>query len=182
MTASTEETLTPRGREIVAAARELLELEGSAALSMRRLAERLGVRAPSLYEHLRNKQALESALISDGLGDWAAFAERAIQDSDDRLAALARAYRAYALQHPHLYRLMTERPLHRHLIAPGVEERAARPVLDAVGGDAATARALWAFLHGMAINELNSRFPADADLDAAWERGLSAFRREAGRR
>jgi len=30
--------------------------------------------------------------------------------------------------------------------------------------------------HGLTILELNGRFPADADLDAAWEQGLDAFR------
>jgi AcrR family transcriptional regulator len=174
--------LTPRGREIVAAARELLEQKGRSALSMRRLAARLGVRAPSLYEHLPNKQALEAALISDGLAEWAALAERAVQDGGDRVTAVARAYRAYALQHPDLYRLMTECPLERRLLAPDVEGRAAQPVLDALGGEADTARAFWAFMHGMAINELNGRFPGEADLDAAWERGVSAFRRVAAAR
>jgi AcrR family transcriptional regulator len=182
MTAPTGQPLTPRGREIVAAARELLELEGRQALSMRRLAERLGVRAPSLYEHLPNKQALEAALISDAFDEWAAMAEQAGREDGDRLAAVARTYRAYALQHPHLYWLMTEHPLERSLLAPDIEPRAAQPVLDAVGGDPDTGRALWAFLHGMAINELNRRFPDEADLDAAWERGLSAFRREAAGR
>jgi AcrR family transcriptional regulator len=177
-----EEAMTPRACEIVASARELLELEGPSALSMRRLAERLGVRAPSLYEHVQSKHALEAALISQGLSEWAAFAESALEDAGDRLTAVARAYRAYAQQHPHLYRLMTEHPLDREVLTPDVEGRAAQPVLDAVGGDADTARALCAYLHGMSIIELNGRFPGDADLDAAWERGLSAFGREAHRR
>ena len=55
--------LSLRAQEIVAAARELLEEEG--AVSMRRLADRLGIKAPSLYKHLPGKQALEAALISD---------------------------------------------------------------------------------------------------------------------
>jgi hypothetical protein len=45
-----------------------------------------------------------------------------------------------------------------------------------VGGDRDRARAVWAFAHGMTILELNGRFPPDADLDAAWRRGLDAFR------
>jgi hypothetical protein len=36
---------------------------------------------------------------------------------------------------------------------------------------------MWAFAHGMTILELDRRFPPDADLDAAWRRGLDAFRR-----
>ena len=46
------EPLTPRARQIVAVARELLEQEGAGALTMRRLGARLGIRASSLYKHL----------------------------------------------------------------------------------------------------------------------------------
>jgi AcrR family transcriptional regulator len=168
--------LSPRAREIVAAARELLEAEGPGALSMRRVADRLGIRAPSLYNHLPDKEALEAALISAGLAESAELFEEAVRGAGDPLGALASAYRAFARDHPHLYRLMTGRPLPRERLVPGVEVRAARPVLDAVGGDVDAARAVWAFAHGMTILELNGRFPPGADLDAAWDRGLAAFR------
>jgi hypothetical protein len=72
---------------------------------------------------------------------------------------------------------MTERPLRRELLEPGVEERAARPLVEAAGGDEAIARAAWAFAHGMTVLELNGRFPPGADLAAAWREGLRAFRR-----
>ena len=175
--ASSAPELSPRAREIVAAARELLEAEGPEGLSMRRVADRLGIRAPSIYKHLPDKQALEAAVVSQGFDELAAVFERAVRGADDPLGALARAYRAHATGHPHLYRLMTERPLDRDRLAAGVEERAARPLVEAVGGDEDAARALWAFAHGMAILELNGRFPAGADLDAAWENGVEAFRR-----
>jgi AcrR family transcriptional regulator len=171
--ASSAPELTPRAREIVDAARELLEAEGPEGLSMRRVAERVGIRAPSIYKHLPDKQALEAALISAGLEAWAERFEAAEQTPE----ALGRAYRAYALAHPHLYRLMTERPLPRDRLVPGVEERAARPIVEAAGGDLDAARALWAFAHGMAILELHGRFPPGADLDAAWTAGMRAFRR-----
>ncbi len=166
--ASSEAELTPRAREIVAAARELLEAEGPEALSMRRVAERIGIRAPSIYKHLPDKQALEAALVTAGFEEWAAAFE-----GEEGAEALARAYRGYAKAHPHLYRLMTERPLARDRLAPGVEERAAAPIVRAVGGDPDVARAVWAFAHGMAILELNGRFPPDADLDAAWAVGMA---------
>jgi AcrR family transcriptional regulator len=160
--------LSTRAQEIVAAARELLEAEGPDALSMRRVAEKVGIRAPSIYKHLPDKETLEAALVSDGFEEWgAAFAGRTGPDE------IARTYRAFAAAHPHLYRLMTEKPLPRDRLAPGVEERAARPIVDAVGGDADLARALWAFAHGMTILELNGRFPAGADLDAAWAAGMA---------
>jgi hypothetical protein len=74
---------------------------------------------------------------------------------------------------------MTERPLRRELLAPGVEARAAAPVVAAAGGDGDLARAAWAFAHGMTILELNDRFPPDADLDAAWSRGVEALASQA---
>jgi AcrR family transcriptional regulator len=169
--ASSAPELTPRAREIVATARSLLEADGPDALTMRAIAERLGIRAPSLYKHLPDKRAVEAALISEAFEEVAAAFEAA-----DSLAELARTYREYARAHPHLYRLMTERPLPRERLTPGAEERAAQPILEALGGDPDAARALWAFAHGMTILELNARFPANADIDAAWERGLRGFR------
>jgi AcrR family transcriptional regulator len=172
--------LTPRARQIVDVARGLLEQCGAEGLSMRRIADRLGVRAPSLYEHIPSKQTLEAVLISEGLTEWAEAAEQALRAGTDPLKAIGAAYRGFATAHPHLYRLMTERPLPREQLAAGVEERAAQPVIDAAGGDPSLARALWSFAHGMVVNELNDRFPEDADIQAAWSRGLAAFRREVG--
>jgi hypothetical protein len=45
-------------------------------------------------------------------------------------------------------------------------------VIAALRGDTDLARATFAFAHGMTILELGDRFPAEADLDAAWRRGL----------
>jgi AcrR family transcriptional regulator len=168
--------LSPRGRELVEAARALLDEEGVDAVSMRRLADRVGIRAPSIYKHLPDKRALEAALVSDGFDELAAVFTQAVEGAADPLGALAAAYRGFAREHPHLYRLMTERPLPRDLLAPGVEDAAARPLLEAVGGDPDAARAVWAFAHGMTILELNDRFPAGADVDSAWKTGLGAFR------
>ena len=154
---------------------ELLEEEGPGGLSMRRLAERVGIRAPSIYKHLPDKDALEAAIISVGFELQAGNFEDALKGADDPLGAIARVYRGFATAHPHLYRLMTERELRRDLLKPGVEDRAARPLYEAVGCDRDLARAAWAFAHGMTILELDGRFPPDADLDAAWRQGLQAF-------
>jgi AcrR family transcriptional regulator len=156
----------------------LLEQEGAAALTMRRLAERLGIRAPSLYKHLPDKAALEVAIIAIGFEDIAAVLEAtlrtALHAGAEPLAALAAAYRAFALDHAHLYRLMTDQPLPRDRLPAGVEDQAAAPLLRAVG-DIGTARAVWAFAHGMIMLELAQRFPAGADVDAAWRAGITAF-------
>jgi AcrR family transcriptional regulator len=166
--------LSSRARHIVATARDLLEAEGPDALTMRRLGERLGIRAPSLYKHLPNKAALEAALIADGFEEAAAAFDAATAGAAEPFAALVEAYRGFARRNPWLYRLMTAGPLPRERLPRGVEERAAAALLRAAGSPA-RARAAFAFLHGMVILELNGRFPDDGGLEPAWQAGMVAF-------
>ena len=65
------------------------------------------------------------ALISEALAELAEVFEAAAAGSADPPASLAAAYRGWALDHPHLYRLMMDRPLPRERLAPGLEDRAA---------------------------------------------------------
>jgi len=165
----------PRAREIVTVARQLLEEEGLDSFSMRRLADRLGVRTPVIYKYFASKGALVAALISVGFEEQAALFEAALASSDHPLTAMAGIYRAYGRDNPNLYRLMYDRDLQRPLLLPGSEERAVIPAVRAAGGDRDLARAAWAFAHGMTILELNNRFPADADLGTAWRRGMASL-------
>src|SRR5262245_20341804 len=96
-----------RREQAVEAALALLEEEGEAGLTMRRVGDRIGVRAPSLYKHLPDKAALEVALVERGLGDFA----DTLAGAPPTLEGLGRAYRRWALAHPHLYQLITTRPL-----------------------------------------------------------------------
>ncbi|GAA2027926.1 TetR/AcrR family transcriptional regulator [Catenulispora yoronensis] len=172
--------LTERQRQIAAAARTLLDTEGPEGLTMRRVADALGIKAPSLYKHVPDKTALELLVVADGFVEIAEALE-AVQleavpaEARNPLSALAKAYRDYAVAHPHLYRLMNYQPLRRDLLPAGLEDRAARPLLMAVGNDGDKARALWAFAHGMVSLEIDGRFPPDADLPAAWRAGLTTF-------
>jgi AcrR family transcriptional regulator len=156
-----------RREEIAEVALRLLERDGPDALTMRRLADELGIQAPSLYKHYADKAELEAAMTDVGL-DRLTTALRGKRGYE----ALASAYRSWALGHPHLYRLAMERSEVRD---GDVEKRAAAPWL-AVAGDPDLARAVWAFAHGMVQLELAGRFPAGADLDAAWWEGTEAFR------
>jgi AcrR family transcriptional regulator len=167
-----------RQAQIVDAARALLDAEGPQALTMRRIAGVLGIKAPSLYKHVPDKTSLEALVVTAGfaeLADTLAAAATGHADRASKLAAIAGAYRAYALAHPHLYRLMNYQPLRRDLLPPGLEAQAAQPLAEAVGSDEARARALWAFAHGMVSLEIDGRFPPGADLDEAWRAGLAAF-------
>ncbi|MEN3304975.1 MAG: hypothetical protein V7603_1177 [Micromonosporaceae bacterium] len=86
-------------QRIVEVALAILDAEGLAALSTRRLADELGVRAPSLYNHFVTKEeileAVADAVIAGvdlsmfGRGSW-----------DRALVEWARAYRLALVAHP----------------------------------------------------------------------------------
>jgi AcrR family transcriptional regulator len=84
---------------IVTAAIDLLDREGLAALSMRRLAEELGTGAASLYWHVGSKDGLLDLVLDQIIG------EGKIPDPDpahwqEQLKQVARDQRAASLRHP----------------------------------------------------------------------------------
>jgi AcrR family transcriptional regulator len=165
-----------RVAESVAAARRVLEDEGPEALSMRRLAQELGIRAPSLYKHFANKAALELALIEDAMFDIGDVTHTAIHEAEatGALRQLLSTYRSHCLSHPNLYRLAVSGPLDRRKLPPGLEDWAGNPWF-VVTQDAHVAQALWSFAHGMVILEMDDRYPPGSDLDGTWRAGAAAF-------
>lgn len=167
--------LTPRARQIVDVARALLEENGLDGLSTRRLADRLGIRAPSLYSHFADKQALENALIADGLRELGDRLAAALEDGDP-VARIFEAYRGFAYDHPHLYELMYHGPLDRARLDPAAEEHSASGIRALAGGDYRLSRSMWAYAHGMIELERNDRFPAHGEIERVWQLGIELFR------
>jgi AcrR family transcriptional regulator len=101
---------------IVAAAIGLLDREGLAALSMRRLAEELGTGAASLYWHVGSKDGLLD-LVLDQL-----ISEVKIPDPDpphwqEQLKEVAREQRRISLRHPYIVRISIGRiPMGPHAL------------------------------------------------------------------
>jgi AcrR family transcriptional regulator len=168
---------TSRRVQIVDAARRILEEQGPEALSMRNVAAQIGIRAPSLYEHIADKRALESAIIAAGLSEQGAALAEPLRTSEDPLTDMMGAWRRWALVHPHVYRLIYARDLDRDDPAVALAERsAAETMWTLCGGDVVAARVIWAFAHGMVQLELSDRFPPGADVEVLWARGLDALR------
>ncbi len=88
--------------EIITAGREILEAEGPDGLTMKAVAIRVGVRAPSLYKRVRGRDALLSAVADATIAE---LAER-LDAAGRNLPALASEFRAYAHEHPEGFRLM----------------------------------------------------------------------------
>ena len=126
-------------RRILDAARELFASEGYEAVTMRKIADRVDYTPTALYFHFKDKRALFHRL---GAVDFAALTARfqvlsRVPDPLERLRMLGRGYIAFALEHPHAYRLM--------FMTPGAEskseESAERPgAAEAVAPPAARER------------------------------------------
>jgi len=168
---------------IVLAGREILESAGLSGLTMQAVAERVGVKAPSLYKRVRDREALIIAVSESVLDDLSTDLERIEHsrdpDDDDRIAArrllsdLAVAYRAFAQSQPEGFRLMftASAPL-------ASLDRASGPVLRAsaalVGDDHAldAARLITAWMTGFLQMELAGAFRLGGDVDQAFDYGL----------
>ena len=100
--------------EIVAAAKELLAKSANAdAMSIRSVAEAVGVTTPSIYLHFADKDALLSAIVVDVFAelDTAMVTAGAAADSPlGRLRAFGMAYVRFAVEHPEHYRIATMNP------------------------------------------------------------------------
>lgn len=158
--------LTTRSTEIVDEARAMLEELGWEAVSMRPLADRLGIRAPSLYKHFSKRDQIRWALVVQGLiemGD----ALHAVLARSGSVSDLLAAYRDTGRRNPNLYRLATSGTLDRARLPDGLEEWSGAPFF-VVTGDEFVAQALWSFAHGALILELDGRYPPGSDLDRTW--------------
>ncbi|MDT9697958.1 TetR/AcrR family transcriptional regulator [Streptomyces sp. P17] len=148
------------------AARELLEEDGSAGLSLRAVARRAGVSATAPYRHFADRDALVSAVAAEGYRELAGYLAKAhpAPSTPDELAAVAVAYVRFALDHPALFRVMFAEPCD-----PTSEERVAataaireylrgivRATFPHVDADALSTT-VWALVHGLAFLHLDGK-------------------------
>jgi AcrR family transcriptional regulator len=163
---------------VLAAALEIIDRDGADALSMRRLARALGRDPMILYRHAPNKAALLDGVAEIILArlkvdpadpDWAA-----------QLRNVARDYRQLALAHPHVVPLLVTRPLATPLgLRPLGTLRPLEDVLTLltrVGFSRLDAlhiyRALFGFLHGHVLNELQELIDNPDETDDLLRLGL----------
>lgn len=154
---------------IVAAGREILEANGLPGLTMQAVAQRVGVRAPSLYKRVRDREALHVAVATASVDDLTTRLEGA----GDDLSALARTYRAFAHAHPEGFRLLFLTAVPQEAL-----ERSAAPVIRAcaaaVGDEDAldAARLFTAWATGFLQMELSGAFRLGGEVDRAFDYGL----------
>jgi AcrR family transcriptional regulator len=154
-------------RKILAATRAVLAASGPGAVTMRGVAERVGVTATALYRHFPDKDALLSEVIQEDARLVSRYLFPALEEADPeaRLRATIEGYLRFAHAEPTLYRALMEggtagdeaaRPLARQRdgLYRFLLDRVREVVVD--GGRQGEAppeeiaRFLWAYLHGAA--------------------------------
>jgi AcrR family transcriptional regulator len=127
--------------EILTAAWDLVREEGIATLSLRELAARVGMRAPSLYTYFPSKNDLYDAMYAQGMQEMAGELGKSPQgrSPQETLRNRARTFVAAAVQDPFRFQLLFERPIPGFIPSPeslaiglaGLEET--RRVAEAAG-------------------------------------------------
>jgi AcrR family transcriptional regulator len=95
----------PTADRILHAARTLFETDGADGVSMRRVADAVGITPMAIYRHFPNRAALLKRISDDSFNEiahhWSARGKG--KDIIARLMAVQRIYLDYALAHPHLF-------------------------------------------------------------------------------
>lgn len=163
---------------VVGAAAALADAEGVEAVTLGALALRLGIRTPSLYNHVDGLPGLRRELALLGLRRLSdMLAEAALgRAGDEAVMAIAAAYRAFAREHPGLYAATLAQDPH-DAEARRAGERPVEIVLAVLAfyrleGDAAihAVRGLRSALHGFVSLEAAGAFGIPLDLDESFSR------------
>jgi AcrR family transcriptional regulator len=166
---------------LVDAAAEIADREGPGGVTLAGIAAALGVKAPSLYNHVDGLEGINRALSLRALAELGDRLQRAAvgRARDDAVRALAVAYRDFARERPGLYAATVPS-------AEGVDAElaaAGQRVVDTVvsvlagyglAGDAAihATRTLRSLLHGFTSLELAGGFGLAIDVEATFSWSL----------
>jgi AcrR family transcriptional regulator len=159
---------------IVRAAAEILEEEGLTGVTMQAVAQRVGVRAPSLSKRVEGRDTLLRLVAEATLGELAARVEP-IEDA----AELAGAFRAFGRERPAAFLLVMApapgTPVARQEFRDAASTSVLRVAAGLAGEERAleAARTLTAWSTGFVGMEINGAFTLGGDVESAWRFGLS---------
>jgi AcrR family transcriptional regulator len=151
--------------EILEAAWDVVHTDGVAGLTLKQVADRVGMRPPSLYSHFSSKLDIVDAMFGAAWGALDAVSEQLEKTLPDEpreaLAVVATSYFDFATQDPERHALMSQRSVPGFrptaaAYAPSVRvaERLGR-VLDRIGIHDPAAADLWtAILSGLVSQQL----------------------------
>jgi AcrR family transcriptional regulator len=169
---------------VVDEAERMADEVGLSRLTLAAVAERLGVRQPSLYKHIDGMDALQRSLAVRAKSELANVLARAAvgRERGEAIASLSHAYRAWALEHPGRYAAAQRAPMPGDADDEAASQALVQIVADVLDGyqlredDAIDAiRAFRSTLHGFITLEAAGGFGLPVDIDRSFDqlvRGL----------
>lgn len=160
---------------LIETARQIIEQEGLDRLSLSRLAAALGVKAPSLYKHVKNKAAIIAAVNQrtyHNLTNDVLSQTDVIEQPYDRIVTIAQTYRRYALEHPVLYELAftsEDRGDEDVMVSLALPLQALVAQISGENHALEALRGLWALIHGYVMLEINQQMRRGGNLDETFE-------------
>ncbi len=153
-------------------------------LTLSALAERLGVRQPSLYRHIDSMAGLLRNVAVQSkreLGEVLALAAVG-RSGPDAIRAMSHAYRGWALEHPARYQASNRMPAPGDIEDEATSMAAIQIIADVLtsyeleGDDAVDAiRAFRSTLHGFVSYETSGAFRYSASVDRSFDRLINGF-------
>lgn len=157
---------------------------GLSQLTLAALAQRLGVRQPSLYKHIDSMAGLHRDIAVNAkraLGEVLARASVG-RSGADAITAMSYSYREWALRHPARYEASNLMPAAGDVEDEAVSVAAIQVIADVLtayhleGDDAVDAiRAFRSTLHGFVSYETAGAFRWSADVNRSFERLVHGF-------
>jgi AcrR family transcriptional regulator len=163
---------------VVQEAAQIADTDGLAEVTLARVAQSLGVRAPSLYNHVDGLSGMLRLLTLLSLGELTDVLRDAAvgRSGADALRSVARAYRAYAQEHPGRYAATIRAPAPDDAELVGAGLRAVEVLVGVLGawgfaGDEALhrVRVVRSALHGFISIEAEGGFGLALSLDDSFE-------------
>lgn len=166
--------------EIVAAGEAILDADGLAAVTMAAVAQRVGVRPPSLYKRVGNRDELIGLIAAAAARDLGARLEAVAGGVPRRrLEELAMVVREFARTRPAAYRLVFSAGGEGVRLPRELLQATSAPLFDVVaelaGPDHAleAARTFTAWITGFIAMELGDEFQLGGEIDLAFDYGIA---------
>ncbi|WP_448568929.1 TetR/AcrR family transcriptional regulator [Thalassotalea ganghwensis] len=180
---------------MIKTAKQMLENDGIQALSLRKIAEQVGVSRTAAYHHFANKHELLSAVASEGFEAWqhqveAIFGNEKLT-AKQRFKAFFQGYIHFAIEHPHIYSLMFGETLWKHqhnteqlnnVAYPSFEQQVKMTqywqsigVLPAQENSLRLAQVIWGTLHGIATLVLDGIYTKNTNIDEMCDCAFNLF-------
>lgn len=169
---------------ILKAAAELAEEKGLENATLNRLAEKLEIKTPSLYNHMSGLNELTESLAQFAIRKLeAVLLDSAVgKAKEEALSGIAMAYRRYAKENPELYKAILRIPASRDeelrregLSVVGILHQVMEPYRYSKEDEVHFIRGFRSALHGFVSLEEAGFFDGKVDADASYVRLVSGL-------